>query len=652
MTLARRRRAALLSYLLLMPCPVLAQDAETILPTLVVTADRRPEDLTRTGSAITVIPAEEVQRSAATSLAGVLQTVPGVYVHEQGGIGSATTATLRGSSPGQTLVLLDGLPIGDPTGTDTAVDFGAIAATDIERIEVLRGPQTALYGSSAMGGVINIITRRGNGDPVRTVSIEAGSYGLIHGRASLSGGTDRFTYAISIDALHASGFPRYGYRIGRLQGLLPPAPDGDPTDRGGTTGRFTWKLSDTVDIETGFAGYGNLITFDNPYAFIPADVFSRFNRERQWTAQAYAKATAMTFDGRLKNALTVFANLTDRTVGETESCPPDFSTSCYTGYRGTRTGIDYQGDANLGRAGILVFGAGTQTEHAQTNYDPAPPGAAPRIAGFNVSQTTDSAFALHSLTLADQIDLSFGGRIDSVEGGARFPTWRSTIAWRIPGTATRLRASAGTGAKSPSLYQRFSAYGTPGLQPETSTGIDAGIDQSLVDGRLTLSATAFYNAFHNLIDYSYFGCDAAHPLGCYFNVGRAETKGFEGSLDAVLVPDEWRTRASYTYLWSRDMITGQELLQRPAHKGVASLIYSGIPKLEVEGRVTLVGSRLDYGNIRLLPYARLDSFASYKLTETVTVFARVENLTDARYEEVYDYGVAGRSIYGGVKVTW
>ena len=645
-----RLGAALLPFAFTITTPVFAQDAS--LPVLVITATRIPTDLSRTGSSISVIPSQEIERSGAKGLTEVLQAVPGLYIHDQGGIGSAATATLRGASPGQTLVLLDGIPIGDTTGTDTTLDFGGIATTDIERIEVLRGPQTALYGSNAMGGVINIITRKGKGDIRRSVSLEGGSYGLLHGRGSISGSTDTMSYALSVDTLHADGFPRYGYRIDRLKGLLPPMPKGDPTDRTGVSGRFSWLVGDGIEIETGFSAHHNRVTFDNPFAFVPADLYSRFNQQRQWTAQAFVKATALAFDGKLKNALTVFGNLTDRSIAQTESCPPFYATGCYTLYHGTRTGAEYQGDLNLGSWGTTVFGARTETERADTAIEVAPQGSLPATPQFNQHQTTNSVYALQTASLGSQVDVSLGGRIDSVSGGASFPTWRGTVAWRIPDTTTKLRASAGTGAKIPSLYQRFSAYGTASLNPETSVGVDAGIDQTLFNERLTLSGTIFYNRYHDLIGFRFSGCDATHPFGCYFNTGRAETKGFEGSADAVIVPNEWRLRTAYTYLASKDLITGAELLQRPRDKASTSLIYTGMPKLELEGRVTYVGTRLDFGSVRLDPYWRVDAFASYRVSDTVTLFARGENLTDAKYEEVQNYGVAGRSIYGGVKVTW
>ena len=639
---------------------VSAQEADApVAPDIVVTADRIEEPATKTGASITVISAAEIEKTGAKGVADVLRGVPGVDVHEAGGIGTATSVAIRGSTPGETLVLIDGVRIGDPTATDGAVDFGNLAVTDIERIEVLRGPQSALYGSDAMGGVINIITRKGTRTPVRSVSIEAGRYGTIDTRASMSGGDDRWTYAFAIDALHSDGFPRYGYRIDRPivigDGVtpLPPLPADDPTNKGGATARMSYRVSDDVTVETGLAAYSNMIRFDNPFAMFPSDVFSHTNHSTAEIFDAYSRVTADTFGGALRNQLTIFGNVTDRNVWEAEGCfDASFNAfDCRSGYDGTRTGAEYQGDLKLGAFGALTFGARTETETAATSQSPNPDDGS--FIPIDAQQTTNSLFAQHQFTLWDRFDFSYGGRIDSVESGQTFTTWRTTAAYRIDETGTKFHASIGTGAKVATLYQRFSQYGDPSLQPEQSVGADAGVDQKLFGDRLTASVTAFDNRYRNLIDFS-FSCPA-QPNGCYYNVGSAETKGVETTVDVVLVPDQWRARASYTFMLAQDLVTDTTLLQRPRDKATLSLVYTGFPKLEVETRLTLVSSRGDFGTVstvELAPYAKLDLFANYKVDDSVTIFGRVENLTDARYEEAYNFGVAGRSFYGGVKVTW
>ena len=178
-----------------------AQQGVDALPAIVVTATRSPLEISRAGSSITVIEAADLEKSGANGVVEMLRSVPGLDVRERGGVGSTSYATLRGSNSGQTLILIDGVRAGDPTGTDGALDLGGLAVTDIERIEIVRGPQSALYGSDAMGGVINIITRKGAGPLRRSVALEAGSYGTLHSRGSVSGASDRLSFALSVDAL-------------------------------------------------------------------------------------------------------------------------------------------------------------------------------------------------------------------------------------------------------------------------------------------------------------------------------------------------------------------------------------------------------------------------------------------------------------------
>jgi vitamin B12 transporter len=331
--------------------------------------------------------------------------------------------------------------------------------------------------------------------------------------------------------------------------------------------------------------------------------------------------------------------------------------NCRSGYQGARYGAEYQGDLKLGAFGALTFGARNETETISTSQSPNPDGS---FTPIRAQQATNSVFAEHRLTLGDRLDLTLGGRIDAIEQGQTFETWRATAAYRIDETGTKLRASVGTGDKAATLYQRFSQVGDPTLAPEQSFGFDAGIDQKLFNDRITASVTVFDTNYRNLVAFADVPSCPQNAFtiayhGCYYNVGRAETKGVELSADAILVPDVWRARASYTYLDAVDLETQTALLQRPRNKGALSLVYDGIAKLELESRLTLVGSRLDYGttsDVTLAPYAKLDVLANYKFNDNFAMFGRVENVTDARYEEVYNYGTAGRSYYAGMTYSW
>jgi len=668
------------------------------LPDVVITADRVEEPIGQTGASVTVIHAAEVQKLGTKGLADVLRGVAGLDVTESGGVGSATEVRLRGANPGQTLVLIDGVRIGSPTATDGSVDFGALSAADVERIEILRGPQSALYGSDAMGGVINIITRKGGKTPHRSVTVEAGSYGTLSTRATMSGGDDAWTYSLGINLLHSDGFPRYGYRIGRpifagpgYYGVtypLPPLPADDPVDKGGLAGRFSYKVSPDVSIDFGFSLFGDALRFDNPSAYFPSDVFNSYNHSQTTIADGFARLNVDSFGGLLHSQLTAFSNVTDMNVKETEACydgaasPPAYVDSygmfnCRNSYLGKRYGAEYQGDLKLGGLGDFVFGARNETETARTSQSPDPGDGS--FTPVDARQVTNSIFAEHRLTLFDRLDLTLGGRVDAIESGQTFETWRATAAYRIDETGTKLRASAGTGAKAPTLFQRFSQYGTVGLRPEQSFGADVGVDQKLFGDRLTVSATAFASDYRDLIEFNEASTSPpCTPLqqaaftGCYYNVARAQMRGVELAAEADVVPGLLRAKATYTYDAAKnrdfsnpyDIGAGLQLYRVPLNAGSLSLIYDGIANLEIEPRLSLVGPRNDiyydptigaFGasrNVILAGYAKLDVLANYKINDNLAAFGRIENLANARYEEVYNFGTAGRSYYAGISYSW
>jgi vitamin B12 transporter len=230
----------------------------------------------------------------------------------------------------------------------------------------------------------------------------------------------------------------------------------------------------------------------------------------------------------------------------------------------------------------------------------------------------------------------------------------------VPEWGTKFRSSIGTGGKAPALDQLYNPfYGNANLKAERSTGIDAGIDQSLFGGRANVSVTAFYNRYSSLIQYTYTGCAPAQMFGCYFNIGRAETKGIEVAGDAVLVEGVLKVRGGYTWLNARDRDTGFRLLRRPEHAGNLALVWTPDDRWTIEPSVRMVGSRYSGRNFatgapteKLSPYARFDLRADYKLHKNLNLYLRAENLTNARYSEVYNYGTTGRAFYAGARATW
>ena len=646
--LPRRLMAATVSVCALQAGAAQAQDI--LVPDVVVTATRSPLSLAEAGSAISVISGEEIARTSPKSISDALRRVPGLTVTEAGGPGSSTTVRIRGAESRHTLVLIDGIRVNDPSGGSNEFDFASFVPTDIERIEVLRGPQSALYGSDAIGGVINIITKKGRGAPRFHASTEAGSYGSKGMRAGVSGGTGPLSYAFSIAGYDTAGFSRYGYRIGRIERtrLWPLEPDA--AKRLGASGRVSVALTPEVELEAG--GYASLnnAEYDAGWGDFPDTP----SFEERRLAEGYTRLTARTFDGLLRNSLLVAANRTNRDYKEVGyNFGPSWSRD---GYVGDRVAAEYQGDLKLGTFGLLTFGTRLERERLVGSSEPVLPVPGPRLETSDASQTTRSLFAIHQISLWENLHLSFGGRLDDIEDGDRFATWRATAAYEIPRSGTKLRASMGTGAKAPTLFQQFDPiYGTPGLEAEKSVGFDIGIDQRFLDDRLTLSATAFFNRFRDLIDFSFspVDCPPANPNGCFLNIARARTSGIELAADVEL--SEWLgLKLAYTHLQAFDDVTDRRLARRPEDEARLGFVLKPVRDLSIEPTLVLVGSRYSSTGEqdKLDPYARLDVYADYRIDDTFSLFARAENLTDARYEDVLGYGTAGRSFYAGLRATW
>ncbi|HEY8564836.1 MAG TPA: TonB-dependent receptor [Beijerinckiaceae bacterium] len=620
---------------------------------IVVTPNRTAQPIQRAGSAITVIPAEEIAKSSVKDVSDLLRQSPGVSLTQAGGPGRVQTVRIRGGDVRHTLVLIDGIRVNDPSSTGREFDFSTLVLADIERIEVLRGPQSALYGSDALGGVINIITKRGGGRPRASLAVEGGSYGTKEVRGGLTGGDDKVDYSIGFSGVETAGFSAYGYRIPRLATVVPWGLEPDAARRLGLTARFGLNVADGVRLEFGGSYSHNRAQFDSAFGSYPDTPSLGTSR----LGNVYGRLIADSFGGLLRNTVTVFANRTER---ESENVSyfgrvPSVSRSDST-FVGERIGAEYQGDLKLGSLGQFTFGARVEREEADGFSRAVLPTLRAQRRDFTAEQTTRSLFALHQITLADRLHLSLGGRIDDVRGVEQFATWRATLAYEIPDTETKLRASVGTGGKAPSLFQLYSEFGTPSLAPEHSWGVDAGIDQSLFEGRVKLSATAFHNRYRNLIDFTgdVSLCQPTQFFGCYYNVARARTRGFELQGDVDVVPGFARLRLAYTHLNAIDLSTGLELARRPRDEGRVALALTPYAGLTLEPRVTFVGERFDLPGQKgkLQPYARFDLYADYKIDETYSVYARGENLTNARFEEVRGYGTTGRAIYAGMRATW
>jgi vitamin B12 transporter len=618
----------------------------TQLPVTVVTADRSAEPITNTASAISVVGQETLNQTNQGSLVDALRSVPGLDITETGGPGRATSVRLRGANSGQTLVLIDGVRANDPTAPGADFDFSMFPAGTIERIEVLRGPQSALYGSDAIGGVINIITKKGGGPAVSNLRAEGGTYGTGALSGSTVGSQGPWSYALAGSGIHSDSFSAYGFRVPALEALFPHM-EIDPYNRLSGSTRVGYDAGEGVRFSAGLLSNYTRANYDAGFGAFPTETPSFSTKQY---SQADVNAAVDTFEGRWTHSITTFADRSDRSFHDVsyfkDTLPKD-TTSTISDFIGDRVGAEYQGIFRAGTFGTLTYGAKEEQESARLYNTNLLPTFSPRMLTIAPRQETRSLFALYQLPLFERLNLSLGGRVDDVVGTNRFETWRATAAYLLPETGTKLRASAATGAKAPSLYQLYSIFGTPTLRPEQSFGYDGGIDQTLFGGRVTLSVTGFSNRLKNLID---FDTVSMH----YFNVTRAATSGLEVESNVQLVPSYLDLRMAYTNLRARDLSTGLVLQRRPEHILNLALAFTPTHQWLIEPRVVLVSKRFS-GNGETLPlaaYARTDLYTSYKIDKTWQVFARGENIFDTRYQEVFNYGTTGMAFYGGIDATW
>jgi vitamin B12 transporter len=632
----RALRAAILAGAALNILPAVAQEKS---PDLVITPNRQPQTIQQIGSSVTIITQEEIEKQGNKSLRDVLEAQSGLSVVETGGPGGQVSVFMRGGESNHTLVLIDGVRMNDPTQTGGQFDMRIVPPQLIERIEIVRGPQSALYGSDAIGGVINIITKKGRTiAPVWQLRTEGGSYGTFSSNLSVAGATTDTTYAIGINQFHSDGFKRYGYRIPRI-GL--DTSGSDPINRYGFFSKISRKINENLTLEFGTMASRAELQYDagayetNPFA--P-------QHEKDWTGNAYQKVISE--NGAFRTSLTTFETRVMRDNGGVK-WPDYLPSSSYAryAYRGVRLGAELQEDINLKNLGTFSFGARSENENADMDDNGSK---------ANKNQATKALFFLYQISPIDKLYLSVGGRSDHVSTFGTFNTYRLTAAYDLT-ASTRLRSSYGTGAKAPSLYQFYSGkYGNTALRAETSKGFDFGVEQTFLNGDARVSATYFRNNISNMIDTLII--DPITYDSKYFNVNKAQIAGVEIGAEYNLVPTFAKIKTSYTYLDGRDVETGNPLARRPKHAARMSVEFTPTREWTIEPLVYLVSKRMDtrYDDPLLFMsgYARLDLLADYKFNQQVSLFARGENLTNTRYEEARDYGTAGRSVYAGVKITW
>lgn len=625
---------------------VMADDEkERQLGQVVVTATKSEVSLKETGSSVTVITSDEIEKKGKKQVIDLLQEVPGLSVSRTGFFGGAASVFVRGNESANVLVLVDGVRINDPIDLGRGADLAFMTTDNVERIEIVRTPQSALYGSDAQA-VINIITKKGEGRPVVSVSAEAGSFYTFRESASVSGGSDGISYSVGISRQDTKGISR---AENKSKGSTSSIKNSDyEKDRFENTA-ITSKLG--IDLPLGInytlSGYYQSAKYDYDDG-AEIDDLNKMGENEVFTFNNVLTQNIFSWwNHKLEYGRT---STTRRDQDNNDRFQPANDEE-HSWYKGVSNQAEWQHNFNIGKIDTITAGYNLYHEEGSSLYYSNLYGDFTSNS-YIQNATTHSMYLHNHLKLFDMIYHTAGIRYDHhSEFGNKF-TWNTTASVIAPVTETRIKGAYGTSFKAPSLYQLYDSYsGSRDLKPGKGNHVEAGIEQPLLGNTALLSTTYFYNKYKNMVDYNY-------TTWVYENTGEVETQGCE--LYALInLPFDLSISGNYTYTKTEDKVKGEELLRRPKHQWSAILNWTILKKADLNIVYNYVGRRYDidhYDSVndvnilaKMDSYSTVDLKLSYWVTPNIQVYGRIENMINEDYQQLNGYAMPGVAFYGGVQ---
>lgn len=618
--------------------PVLADDIETI----EITGARTPLSAADIASNVTIISAEDIEKRQTFSLPDLLNTLPGIAVTRAGSVGGQAQLRLRGGEANQTLVLIDGVQINDPAAGDE-VQFELLSATEIERIEIIRGPLSAVWGSDAVSGVINIITKKGEGDLSVSANGEAGAFGTYRFGGSVGGATKKANFRVG-----ASYSDSEGTNVSRI---------GDENDgfRAVTVNaRGGYKLTDTSNLSFSLRHTDTRNEFDRTdfTTGFPTDS-DRVTNNKQ--TMASVGTSFELFGGRLQQSArityldTEIANLSDgvasgATFSERWGFYADSRIKLTEGHNLTLA-IDHEDTAFSQR--------GTATPFGDPNQDQS---------GVVTGYVADYVGAL-----SEAVTVTGSVRYDDNDLFDNATSWRGGIVYKFVGTGTRLYGNVARGQKSPTFIELFGFFsdsfiGNPNLLPERSVEYEFGISHAALDGKLTFDASYFTARLENEINGFAFD-----PVTFGFTAenrdGKSKRDGFEVTA-AFKVNEQLDVTVNYAYLDASEPDGSGGFtreLRRPKNNASLFVDYRPSKRLGLTLDANYVGSSDDTffppfpepsQTVTLDDYLLVNIGGSYRVNETISLYGRVENLLDETYENLFGFATPGIGAYAGFRANF
>jgi len=640
---------------LILPFCLLAAPASLFAQTatgddIVVTALRTPVDHDRVASSVTVLDLADIQAAQPLALADLLVRTPGVSLSQVGGYGSTTELRIRGANPEDTMLVIDGMRIADPTSPAGNLDYSQFFTDDVARVELLRGPQSILWGSDAMAGVVSVTTAAPTAPLQANFSVEGGSHNTLNAHAGVGGTSALVDWRISGSDFTTAGIPS---TVGST------VPNG--YDRQAASVTTTFHIAQNVSLDLrGLWDQGR-----NGYSDAYNDFYDAYQLNKQWSAYAGLNFTLL--DGHFKNRLSAAQDRTDIQDFDASEIPYSGTALQQVGHGRTRR-YEYQGGLNLAKNVDLVFGAEREEQRMLTGtpYDIINPfELIPHTAATNSVYGEARVSPVTGLTLNGGVRYDhhsqFGGNTVFSAGGAYTPD----------GGATLLRASYDQGFKAPSLYQLYSDYGTAGLAPEHSKGWEVGAERSLFAKALHIAATWYERDSTNLIQYYSCPYSGTLPAACYVpgttdprygyyaNIGAAKAHGAE--LAANLRLGHLFADANYSYTVSQDRTPGsatygQQLLRVPRNTANGDLGYDWTHGVSTSVALRYSGTSFDdnfntypTSTVALPSYVLVDLRASWAVLPALSLYGRVENIGNQQHVTSFGYNSLGRVAYIGLR---
>ena len=584
---------------------------DTDIDTIVVTGTRIEQTTAEAGSTVRVIDADRLEDLGFDQALDAIATTPGVTINQNGAFGGSATVRIRGASSDQTLVLIDGVSVNDASSPGGGFNFARLDTAHIERIEILSGPQSTLWGTDAIGGVVSIITKRPGEGLSGGLFGQSGSFGAFRGGASVSHGGDAGDFRLAATQQTTDGLSKADERNGNTED--------DGFDSLTLSAQGGLNLPGGARIDSSVLWNDARAEFDGFLPGAQGSVGDGDEVSETMERSAHAALTAPLFGGRLDNRLLIGRAEIDRRNLSNGS--PSFDA------QGERTLFRYQGTLDIDPRNTLAAGAEREESTANVNRS-----------------ALNGLFALYEFRPADVLTLTGGVRSDDHDRFGSESTARFAASYR-PSSAVTLRGSWGEGFKAPTIFQStFFCCGATAaneaLRPERSEGIEAGIDWRTAGGRAQASVTLFRQDTEDLISFS-FG------VGGYENIAEVESEGVEVSARWVL-HEYFEIQADYARIEATDG-NGSPLRRLPKHSGDLLLDFDPPGAFTSTLLVRYNGSESDGGGVKLDAWTRVDVNARYELSERFEVYGRIENLSDVHYQQILGYGTPGRSGWLGAR---